>query len=109
MKQGSICKDHIFHNMNIVKDFDIITINIFNVVVLVPIFFMTYVSSSTVDYVKIFLEWMSDSIAKFFEHTRDNAFYLKSTLFKLCANVLRHHIKYYNLEFMQLNADMLLF
>ena len=68
--------------MNIVKDFDIITMNIFNVVVLVPIFFMTYVSSSTVDYVKIFLEWMSDSIAKSFEHTRDNAFYLKSKFFK---------------------------
>ena len=42
-----------------------------------PIFFLTYVSSSTVDYVKSFLEWMSDSIAKSFEHTRDNAFLLK--------------------------------
>lgn len=42
-----------------------------------PIFFLTYVSSSTIDYVKSFLEWMSDSIAKSFEHTRDNAFLLK--------------------------------
>lgn len=42
-----------------------------------PIFFLTHVSSSTVDYVKSFLEWMSDSIAKSFEHTRDNAFLLK--------------------------------
>lgn len=42
-----------------------------------PIFFLTYVSSSTVDYAKSFLEWMSDSIAKSFEHTRDNAFLLK--------------------------------
>ncbi|KAK9292750.1 hypothetical protein L1049_020730 [Liquidambar formosana] len=42
-----------------------------------PICFLTYVSSSTIDYVKSFLEWMSDSIAKSFEHTRDNAFLLK--------------------------------
>ncbi|XP_057952872.1 cleavage and polyadenylation specificity factor subunit 2 isoform X2 [Malania oleifera] len=42
-----------------------------------PIFFLTYVASSTVDFVKSFLEWMSDSIAKSFEHTRDNAFLLK--------------------------------
>ncbi|PSR93452.1 Cleavage and polyadenylation specificity factor subunit like [Actinidia chinensis var. chinensis] len=42
-----------------------------------PIFFLTYVASSTIDYVKSFLEWMSDSIAKSFEHTRDNAFLLK--------------------------------
>ncbi|GAB2294030.1 hypothetical protein Dimus_028246 [Dionaea muscipula] len=42
-----------------------------------PIFFLTYVSSSTIEYVKSFLEWMSDSIAKSFEHTRDNAFVLK--------------------------------
>ncbi|KAM7491337.1 hypothetical protein LguiA_034258 [Lonicera macranthoides] len=42
-----------------------------------PIYFLTYVSSSTIDYVKSFLEWMSDSIAKSFEHTRDNAFLLK--------------------------------
>ncbi|KAI3752458.1 hypothetical protein L2E82_24491 [Cichorium intybus] len=32
---------------------------------------------TTVDYVKSFLEWMSDSIAKSFEHTRGNAFLLK--------------------------------
>ncbi|GMH08982.1 hypothetical protein Nepgr_010822 [Nepenthes gracilis] len=42
-----------------------------------PIFFLTYVASSTIEYVKSFLEWMSDSIAKSFEHTRDNAFLLK--------------------------------
>lgn len=42
-----------------------------------PIFFLSYVASSTIDYAKSFLEWMSDSIAKSFEHTRDNAFLLK--------------------------------
>ncbi|KAL1565556.1 cleavage and polyadenylation specificity factor subunit 2 [Salvia divinorum] len=42
-----------------------------------PIFFLTYVSSSTVDYAKSFLEWMSDRIAKSFEDSRDNAFLLK--------------------------------
>ncbi|XP_052209031.1 cleavage and polyadenylation specificity factor subunit 2 isoform X2 [Diospyros lotus] len=42
-----------------------------------PIFFLNYVASSTIDYVKSFLEWMSDTIAKSFEHTRDNAFLLK--------------------------------
>lgn len=42
-----------------------------------PIFFLTYVSSSTIDYVKSFLEWMSDSVAKSFETSRDNAFLLK--------------------------------
>ncbi|CAL9759692.1 cleavage and polyadenylation specificity factor subunit 2-like [Musa acuminata AAA Group] len=42
-----------------------------------PIFFLTNVATSTIDYVKSFLEWMSDSIAKSFEHTRDNAFLLK--------------------------------
>ncbi|KAM7499665.1 hypothetical protein LguiA_024079 [Lonicera macranthoides] len=42
-----------------------------------PIYFLTYVSSSTIDYVKSFLEWMSYSIAKSFEHTHDNAFLLK--------------------------------
>lgn len=42
-----------------------------------PIYFLTYVASSTIDYVKSFLEWMSDSIAKSFEKTRDNAFLLK--------------------------------
>jgi cleavage and polyadenylation specificity factor subunit 2 len=41
-----------------------------------PIAFLTNVTTSTVDYVKSFLEWMSDSIAKSFEHTRDNAFQL---------------------------------
>ncbi|EYU19552.1 hypothetical protein MIMGU_mgv1a0019022mg, partial [Erythranthe guttata] len=43
-----------------------------------PIYFLTYVSSSTIDYVKSFLEWMSDSIAKSFENTRENAFVLKN-------------------------------
>ncbi|GAV60143.1 Lactamase_B domain-containing protein/RMMBL domain-containing protein/Beta-Casp domain-containing protein/CPSF100_C domain-containing protein [Cephalotus follicularis] len=42
-----------------------------------PIFFLTYVASSTIDYVKSFLEWMSDTIAKSFETSRDNAFLLK--------------------------------
>lgn len=42
-----------------------------------PIFFLTYVSSSTIEYAKSFLEFMNDSIAKSFEHTRDNAFLLK--------------------------------
>ncbi|KAI5444324.1 hypothetical protein KIW84_012816 [Lathyrus oleraceus] len=43
-----------------------------------PIYFLTYVASSTIDYVKSFLEWMSDSIAKSFEQTRDNIFLLKN-------------------------------
>ncbi|XP_060203642.1 cleavage and polyadenylation specificity factor subunit 2 [Lycium barbarum] len=42
-----------------------------------PIYFLSYVASSTIDFVKSFLEWMSDSIAKSFEHTRDNAFLLR--------------------------------
>ncbi|KAK1260114.1 Cleavage and polyadenylation specificity factor subunit 2 [Acorus gramineus] len=42
-----------------------------------PIYFLTNVSTSTIEYIKSFLEWMSDSIAKSFEHTRDNAFLLK--------------------------------
>ncbi|XP_042407472.1 cleavage and polyadenylation specificity factor subunit 2 isoform X1 [Zingiber officinale] len=42
-----------------------------------PIYFLTNVATSTIDYVKSFLEWMSDSIAKSFEHTRDNAFLLR--------------------------------
>ncbi|KAF5480422.1 hypothetical protein F2P56_001174 [Juglans regia] len=42
-----------------------------------PIFFLTYVASSTIDYVKSFLEWMSDSIAKSFEQNRENPFHLK--------------------------------
>ncbi|KAI3939514.1 hypothetical protein MKW92_034065 [Papaver armeniacum] len=42
-----------------------------------PIYFLTYVSSSTIEYAKSFLEWMSDLIAKSFEDTRDNAFLLK--------------------------------
>lgn len=42
-----------------------------------PIYFLTYIASSTIEYVKSFLEWMSDSIAKSFEHTRDNAFIVK--------------------------------
>ncbi|KAF1897485.1 hypothetical protein Lal_00035191 [Lupinus albus] len=42
-----------------------------------PIYFLTYVAPSTIDYVKSFLEWMSDSIAKSFEQTRENIFLLK--------------------------------
>ncbi|XP_068342718.1 cleavage and polyadenylation specificity factor subunit 2-like [Pyrus communis] len=42
-----------------------------------PIFFLTYVASSTIDYVKSFLEWMSDAKAKSFEKTRENVFNLK--------------------------------
>ncbi|KAI9086113.1 hypothetical protein K1719_031946 [Acacia pycnantha] len=42
-----------------------------------PVYFLTYVASSTIDYVKSFLEWMSDSIAKSFEQTRENIFLLK--------------------------------
>ncbi|VFQ80590.1 unnamed protein product [Cuscuta campestris] len=42
-----------------------------------PVFFLTYVASSTIDFVKSFLEWMGDSIAKSFEDRRDNAFRLK--------------------------------
>uniref|UniRef100_A0ACD5TG03 Uncharacterized protein n=1 Tax=Avena sativa TaxID=4498 RepID=A0ACD5TG03_AVESA len=42
-----------------------------------PIYFLTNVSTSTVDFVQSFLEWMSDSISKSFEHTRDNAFLLR--------------------------------
>ncbi|KAM0888196.1 hypothetical protein ACQ4PT_028531 [Festuca glaucescens] len=42
-----------------------------------PIYFLTNVSTSTIDFVKSFLEWMSDSISKSFEHTRDNAFLLR--------------------------------
>ncbi|XVF12513.1 hypothetical protein REPUB_Repub08aG0125000 [Reevesia pubescens] len=36
-----------------------------------PIFFLTFVSLSTIDYVKSFLEWMSDAIAKSFETSRE--------------------------------------
>ncbi|XP_062199096.1 cleavage and polyadenylation specificity factor subunit 2 [Phragmites australis] len=42
-----------------------------------PIYFLTNVSTSTVDYVKSFLEWMGDQISKSFEYNRDNAFLLK--------------------------------
>lgn len=50
-----------------------------------PIYFLTNVSTSTVDYVKSFLEWMNDSISKSFEHTRDNAFLLKYEWFLLLS------------------------
>lgn len=43
-----------------------------------PIAFLTNVSISTIEFGKSLLEWMSDSIAKSFEHNRDNAFQLKS-------------------------------
>ncbi|KAH0721772.1 hypothetical protein KY290_006344 [Solanum tuberosum] len=53
-----------------------------------PIYFLSYVSSSTIDYVKSFLEWMSDSIAKSFEHTRDNAFLLRIGFTFICLSFL---------------------
>eukprot|EP00262_Sarcandra_glabra_P011101 TRINITY_DN26812_c0_g1_i1.p1 TRINITY_DN26812_c0_g1~~TRINITY_DN26812_c0_g1_i1.p1 ORF type:complete len:739 (+),score=139.59 TRINITY_DN26812_c0_g1_i1:133-2349(+) len=53
-----------------------------------PIFFLTNVATSTIDYVKSFLEWMSDSIAKSFEHTRDNAFLLKHVTLIINKNEL---------------------
>ncbi|KAG4387284.1 hypothetical protein GLYMA_11G171001v4 [Glycine max] len=52
-----------------------------------PIYFLTYVASSTIDYVKSFLEWMSDTIAKSFEKTRENIFLLKL----LCLYLLVCH------------------
>ncbi|XP_043717262.1 cleavage and polyadenylation specificity factor subunit 2 [Telopea speciosissima] len=53
-----------------------------------PIFFLTYVASSTIEYVKSFLEWMSDSIGKSFEHTRDNAFLLRHVTLLINKNDL---------------------
>ncbi|MQM07767.1 hypothetical protein Taro_040619 [Colocasia esculenta] len=53
-----------------------------------PIFFLTNVATSTIDYVKSFLEWMNDSIAKSFEHTRDNAFLLKHVTLLINKNEL---------------------
>ncbi|XP_020079754.1 cleavage and polyadenylation specificity factor subunit 2 isoform X2 [Ananas comosus] len=53
-----------------------------------PIFFLTNVATSTIDYVKSFLEWMSDSIAKSFGHTRDNAFLLKHVTLIINRNEL---------------------
>ncbi|KAJ7523061.1 hypothetical protein O6H91_18G035900 [Diphasiastrum complanatum] len=44
--------------------------------------FLTNVSFSTLEFAKSLLEWMSDAIAKSFEHTRDNSFLLK--YLKLC-------------------------
>ncbi|KAL2635973.1 hypothetical protein R1flu_007452 [Riccia fluitans] len=38
---------------------------------------LTNVSYSTLEFAKSLLEWMSDAIAKSFEHTRDNSFVLK--------------------------------
>jgi cleavage and polyadenylation specificity factor subunit 2 len=43
-----------------------------------PIHFLTNVSTSTVDFVKSFLEWMNDSISKEFEQDRNNPFLLKN-------------------------------
>ncbi|KAL6633945.1 hypothetical protein ACP70R_026616 [Stipagrostis hirtigluma subsp. patula] len=42
-----------------------------------PIYFLTNVSTSTIDYVKSFLEWMNDSFSKSFEQDRKNPFLLK--------------------------------
>lgn len=48
-----------------------------------PLVFLTYASISTVEFAKSLLEWMSDAIAKSFEHNRENAFQLKC--FQLCS------------------------
>nr|POF07571.1 cleavage and polyadenylation specificity factor subunit 2 [Quercus suber] len=53
-----------------------------------PIFFLTYVASSTIDYVKSYLEWMSDSIAKSFEQNRENPFLLKHVRFCISKSEL---------------------
>ncbi|CAN6461689.1 unnamed protein product [Victoria cruziana] len=53
-----------------------------------PIIFLTNVAASTIDYVKSFLEWMSDSIAKSFEQSRDNAFVLRHVNVLLNKNEL---------------------
>ncbi|BBN04094.1 cleavage and polyadenylation specificity factor subunit 2 [Marchantia polymorpha subsp. ruderalis] len=47
-----------------------------------PMALLTNVSYSTLEFAKSLLEWMSDAIAKSFEHTRDNSFVLK--YLKLC-------------------------
>ncbi|MCO5581435.1 hypothetical protein L7F22_035319 [Adiantum nelumboides] len=49
-----------------------------------PLVFLTYTSSSTVEFAKSLLEWMSDAIAKSFEHNRENVFQLKC--FQLCSS-----------------------
>lgn len=59
-----------------------------------PIYFLTYVSSSTIDYVKSFLEWMGDSITKSFETSRDNAFLLKYVALFMYFLFLYFHILY---------------
>jgi cleavage and polyadenylation specificity factor subunit 2 len=43
---------------------------------------LTNVAHSTVEFAKSLLEWMSDSIAKSFESSRENSFLLK--YLKLC-------------------------
>nr|XP_023907707.1 cleavage and polyadenylation specificity factor subunit 2-like [Quercus suber] len=53
-----------------------------------PIFFLTYVASSTIDYVKSFLEWVSDSIAKSFEQNHENPFLLKHVGFCISKSEL---------------------
>ncbi|KAI4311930.1 hypothetical protein MLD38_036794 [Melastoma candidum] len=53
-----------------------------------PVYFVSHTASSTIEYVKSFLEWMSDSIAKSFEHTRDNAFLLKHVTIVIDKNGL---------------------
>lgn len=49
-----------------------------------PLVFLTYTSSSTIEFAKSLLEWMSDAIAKSFEHNRENVFQLKC--FQLCSS-----------------------
>jgi len=56
-----------------------------------PIFFLTNVAPSTIDFVKSFLEWMSDSIAKSFEHTRDNVFLLKHISLIISTNDIENN------------------
>lgn len=53
-----------------------------------PIYFLTNVATSTIDYVKSFLEWMNDSIGKSFEHTRENPFQLKNVTLLINKNEL---------------------
>ncbi|KAI5055518.1 hypothetical protein GOP47_0029039 [Adiantum capillus-veneris] len=49
-----------------------------------PLVFLTYTSSSTIEFAKSLLEWTSDAIAKSFEHNRENVFQLKC--FQLCSS-----------------------
>ncbi|RLM59025.1 hypothetical protein C2845_PM18G04780 [Panicum miliaceum] len=50
-----------------------------------PIYFLTNVSTSTIDYVKSFLEWMGDEIGKSFDESRDNLFLVKVVLASIAS------------------------